>query len=185
MKIIRLNENDIEKLVGKIINESRMFGGKPTPDERIAQYLLDKLNKEIPEVQSQFIGYNEFGGIDDFWGSTAGNGYLEGDIYRVNFQNKSGPIRKTDRGILAGGDFGVAKIYKILFRIESGKRGAAWDYRVMLTGEDKSLDIPQSLAKRIYNKVKEHEGNIRVFKVQRKIDKGVDDETDLFDQLSQ
>ena len=55
-----------------------------------------------------------------------------------------------------------------------------------MTGDTDALKIPKSLARRIYDKVEEQYGDIRVFKAQRKIDKGVDDdESELFDQLGQ
>ena len=54
-----------------------------------------------------------------------------------------------------------------------------------MTGDRDPLVIPKSLARRIFDKVEEQYGDIRVFKAQRRIDKGTDDESDLFDQAGQ
>lgn len=161
------------------------FKRTKTPDEKIASHILEKLNKERPDIQHQFIDYKTFGRITDFWGSTTNNGALEGDVYRVDFQNKSDRITKNNKGFLIGGDFSVAKVYKIYRESESGRRGAAWSYRVKLTDEVNGLDIPDSLAKKIYNKVVEQSGDIRVFKATRKLDLGIDDSSDLFDKLNE
>jgi len=188
MKVIRLNENDIEKLVGKIINESRLFGDseppKLTPDERIANYILEKLEKERPEIQHQFIGHTY--NVNNFYDIRADRGVLEGDIFRVNFTNKSVGISKNQSGFLTGGDFGVVKVYNVHYKSDLGQRKNVIGYAIKMTGDTDALKIPKSLARRIYDKVEEQYGDIRVFKAQRKIDKGVDDdESELFDQLGQ
>lgn len=186
MKIIRLNENDIEKLVGKIINESRMFGGEPpklSPDERIANYILEKLEKERPDIQHQFLDHTR--NINDVYGITVDRGIMEIDLFRVDFTNKSAPISKNSGGILNGGDFGIVKVYNVHYRSDLGKRNNVIGYAIKMTGDTDPLKIPKSLARKIYDKVEEQYGDIRVFKAQRKIDKGVDDESDLFDQLGQ
>lgn len=190
MKVIRLNENDIKNLVGKIITESHLFGGgkekKLSPDERIAQHILNKLDKEVPEIQSQFINYKEHGGFGSIYNVDKGIfNTVEADLYRVNFQNKSRPIGRNSSGVLNGGDFGVVKVYGINFEADSGKKHRVLGYGVKLTTEDKALNIPKSLAKKIYDKVVEQAGEIRVFKTQRLIDRGDNDETDLFEPIGE
>lgn len=180
MKVVRLNENDIEKLVGKIINESRLFGGEPaklTPDERIANHILEKMEKERPDVRYQFIDHNlEYNNIYGI----AGN---EAKLYRVNFNNKSVPITFNGSNILIGGDFGVVEVRNVEYRSQTG-RGSLRGYAVKLTGDVDPLDIPESLAKKIYLKAKDHYGDIRVFKTTRLLDTGEDSADDLFDQLN-
>ena len=188
MKVIRLNENDIEKLVNKIITESHLFGkeGQPkkmSPDERIANYILEKLEKERPDIQHQFVD-NTFQ-VTDFYGIQVDRGVMEADIFRVNFTNKSVGISKNQSGILVGGDFGIVRVYNVHYRNDLGRRQNVIGYAIKMTGDRDPLNIPNSLVRKIYDKVEEQYGDIRVFKAQRKIDKGVDNEDDLFDQLTQ
>lgn len=190
MKIIRLNENDIEKLVGKIINEFYLFGkAKLTPDERIANYILEKLEKERPDIQHQFVSHEfniiDFMGITPIFTSVNSRGVLEGDLFIVDFTNKSARITKNTNGILTGGDFAIAKVYNVHYKSDLGQRRNNIGYTIRMTGDDKPLDIPKSLVRRIYDKVESQYGDIRVFKAQRRIDKGIDDADDLFDQLGQ
>jgi len=186
MKVIRLNENDIEKLVGKIIDESHMFGynkpNKMSPDERIAYYILEKLEKERPEIQHQFVD-SQFQ-VTDFFGIQVDSGVMEADMFRVNFTNKSAGISKNQNGILVGGDFGIVKVYNVLYRSDLGRKKNVIRYAIKMTGDRDALNIPNSLGKKIYNKIEDQYGDIRVFKAQRKIDKVVDDESDLFDELN-
>jgi hypothetical protein len=154
----------------KPISESRLFGEpKKTADERIAEYILQKLEKERPDIQYQHItremGYNNFFEIKG----------VEAEHLRVDFNNKSPKITLDDK-ILQGGDFGVLKVYN--------ESGGVNGYAVKMTGHD-VLDIPHSLAKKIWNRVDSQYDEIKVFKAQRRLDKGTDDESDIFDQLTQ
>lgn len=184
MKVIRLNGNDIEGLVRKIMDESRLFSNEPgklTPDERIATYILEKLEKERPDIQHQFVEHTK--NVNNFYEITADRGVLEADIFRVDFTNQSAKISWSPQGFLMGGDFGVVKVYNVHYKADVGKKKNCIGYALKMTGDKNPLDIPESLVKRIFNKVEEQYGDIRVFKAQRRIDKGTDDESDLFDQL--
>lgn len=190
MKVIRLNGNDIEGLVRKIMDESRLFGGdgeqstpKLTPDERIATYILEKLEKERPDIQHQFIDYRK--NVDNVYGLTVERGVMEADLFRVDFNNQSARISWTPNGFLSGGDFGIVRVYNVHYKSDLGKRQNVIGYALKMTGDRDPLVIPKSLARRIFDKVEEQYGDIRVFKAQRRIDKGTDDESDLFDQAGQ
>lgn len=187
MKVIRLNGNDIEMLVRKIMTESRLFGdsepAKLTPDERIATYILEKLEKERPDIRHQFIDNTK--NVNNIYNITAERGVLEADLFRVDFNNQSARITWNPSGFLIGGDFGVVRVYNVHYRSDLGKRQNVIGYAIKMTGDKDTLNIPKSLAKRIYERVEEQYGDIRVFKAQRKIDKGTDDESDLFDQIGQ
>lgn len=159
------------------------FKKKPTPDERIAEHILKKLETEIPRVDYQFIDYPTFGRLTDIYGIKTNDGTLEAEMFRVDFKNNSNPITKNpNSGFLQGGDFGVCKVSEIRYQRDTGD-GWTKGYGVKLTGEKEALDIPNSLAKKIFEKVKEHQGNFRVFKATRKLDKGDQDETEMFEPL--
>lgn len=166
----------------KPIQESRLFGEpKKTPDERIGEYILQKIEKERPDIQHQFLDYTKE--IDNVYGISVGRGVMEIDLFRVDFTNKSNRISKNDGGILNGGDFGIVKVYNVHYKSDVGKRKNTVGYAIKMTGDKDPLNLPTSLVRRIYNKIEEQYGDIRVFKTQRKLDKGTDDESDIFDQL--
>jgi len=164
------------------IDESRLFGEpKKTADERIAEYILQKLEKERADIQHQFLDYTK--NFNNFYGVKS-NVPLEGDLFRVDFNNKSKKINTDNSGHLRGGDFGVVKVYEPWNRKISEKKLSIRGYGIALTGQE-PLKIKESLVRQIYDKVEEQYGDIRVFKSQRKLDKGTDDESDIFDQLTQ
>lgn len=164
------------------IKESRMFDEpKKSVDERITEHLLNKLT-ERPDVQHEFIPHSM--GVGNFYEITSNQGVLEADIYRVDFKNKSTRISKNSSGFLTGGDFGVLKVYNPSYKKDVGNRTDVIGYAVKLTGDDKPLNIPKSLAKKVYETVEDQFGDIKVYKTQRKIDVGIEnDESDLFDQV--
>lgn len=164
----------------KPIQESRLFGGEPpklSPDERIANYILEKMDKERPEVKFQFIDYKR--GFNHMY-NIKGN---EAKLYRVNFSNNSEPITFNNSNILTGGDFGVVEVRNVYYQQDTGN-GSLRGYAIKLTGDVDPLDIPESLAKKIYLKVKDHYGDIRVFKTKRLLDTGQDNADDIFNQLN-
>ena len=173
----------------KSISESRLFGGEPnkpiklTPDERIANYILQKLEKERPDVQHQFIDHTK--NVHNVYDIESTKGVLETDLFRVDFSNQSTRITKNNEGFLRGGDFGVVRVYNIFYNKDLGTRTNTIGYAVKMTNDDKPLNIPPSLSKKIYEIVEDQYGDIKVFKNQRRLDKGTDDESDIFDQLTQ
>ena len=177
-----IESGDLIKYDMNLIKESRLFGEpKKTPDERIAEHLFDKIQKERPDIQHQFIGNEK--NVSEFYGITTNRGVLEADYFRVDFSNKSTRISKNNNGIMQGGDFGIIKVYNPIYRNDLGKKTNVIGYALKLTDENITLGIPRSLVKKIYELVEEQYGDIRTFKTQRKIDTGSDDESDLFDQL--
>jgi len=166
------------------IGESRLFNSEPSklsPDERIANYILEKLEKERPDIQHQFVDHTK--NVNNFYDITVRRGVMEADLFRVDFNNQSARISQNPQGFLIGGDFGVIKVYNVHYRADLGQKTNCVGYAVKMTGEENSLKISESLAKRIFDKVEDQYGDIRVFKAQRRIDKGTDDESDLFDQI--